>query len=256
MKRIAYLIISAAALAAAGTAQAAGDAARGQAEFGVCAVCHGEQGEGFEKYGAPRIGGQEDWYVVTSLNNFRAGLRAKDNCGAADVAGTFERAKAQAPDYADIESELASHFDGTLPAGGDCSQPSADVYGPLMRAVAMTLADDQAVQDLAAYVTSLSPPNPPATVEGDAAAGAAGYLTCIACHGAKGEGNQALNAPALAGQHDWYTVRQMQNYIAGVRGSDPANIFDTQMRPMAMVLPTPEAINNVAAYINTFTGGE
>ena len=256
MKRIAYLVISAAAMVAAGAAQAAGDATRGQAEFEVCAVCHGENGEGFEKYGAPNIGGQEEWYVITSLKNFRASLRAKDNCDVADVAGTLERAKAKSPSYADIESELASHFDGTLPAGGDCSQPSADVYGPLMRSISLTLADDQAVEDLAAYVTSLSPPMPAATIEGDVTAGATSYATCIACHGMNGEGNQLLNAPAVAGQHDWYTVRQLQLYISGVRGSDPNNIFDMQMRPMAMVLPTAAALNNVAAYINTFTASE
>ncbi len=256
MKPLAYLMISAAAMVAAATAHAAGDPARGQAEYEVCAVCHGDQGEGFEKYGAPKIGGREDWYMVTSLKNFRAGLRAKDNCDVADVAGTFERAKASSPDYADIEAELASHFDGALPAGGDCSQPSPDVYGPLMRAIAITLADDQAVEDLAAYAATLTPPPAPATIEGDVAAGAIGYATCIACHGAAGEGNQALNAPALAGQHDWYTVRQMEHYQDGIRGADPLNIFDTQMRPMAMVLPTPEAIRNVAAYINTFSAGE
>ena len=256
MNRIACLMISAAAMVAAGTAHAAGDAARGQAEFEVCAVCHGDMGEGFEKYGAPRIGGQEDWYVITSLKNFRAGLRAADNCDVADVEGTLERAIAQSPDYAEIKSELATHFDGALPAGGACSEPSPDVYGPLMRAIALTLADDQAVEDLAAYVTTLAPPPPPATVEGDIATGTVGYATCIACHGAAGEGNQALNAPAVAGQHDWYTVRQMEHYISGIRGTDPRNTFDMQMRPMAMVLPTPEAIKNVAAYINTFTAGQ
>ena len=256
MKRIACLMISAAAMVAAGTAMAAGDAARGEAEFEVCAVCHGEQGEGFEKYGAPRIGGQEDWYVITSLKNFRAGLRAKDNCDVADVAGTLERAKAQSPDYAEIEAELATHFEGGLPSGGACSQPSNDVYGPLMRAIALTLDDDQAVEDLAAYLLTLSPPRPPDTIEGDIAAGTVGYATCIACHGAAGEGNKALNAPAVAAQHDWYTIRQMEHYISGVRGSDPRNIFDTQMRPMAMVLPTPEQIRNVTAYINSFTAGQ
>ena len=48
----------------------------------------------------------------------------------------------------------------------------------------------------------------------------------------------------------------MEHYISGVRGSDPRNIFDTQMRPMAMVLPTPEQIRNVTAYINSFTAGQ
>ena len=237
-------------------AQAAGDAARGEAEFAVCTVCHGEQGEGFEEYGAPRIGGQEDWYVTTSLNTFRKGLRAKDNCDVADVSGTLERAMAQSPGYADIKSKLASHFDGGLPAGGVCSQPSPDAYGPLMRAIALTLADEQAVRDLAAYITTLSPPPAPATMEGDAAAGQAAYLTCIACHGEKGDGKPELNSPGLVGQHDWYTVRQLQNYISGVRGADPANVFDTQMRSMAMVLPTPKSLNDVAAYISTFSSGE
>ena len=245
-----------AAAANAPPAQAAGDAVRGEAEFAVCAVCHGDQGEGLEEYGAPRIGGQEDWYVITSLHNFRKGLRAKDNCDVADVAGTLERAMAQSPGYADIESELTGHFDGGLPSGGTCSQPSPDVYGPLMRAIALTLADDQTVEDLAAYVTTLSPPPAPATIEGDATAGQGGYLTCIACHGEKGDGQPDVNSPGLAGQHDWYIVRQLQNYISGVRGADPASVFDMQMRPMAMVLPTPKALNDVAAYINTFSSGK
>jgi len=254
MKRYVYLIITAVAVVAAGTVQAAGDAARGEAEFAVCAVCHGEQGEGLEKYGAPKIGGQEDWYIVTSLKNFRAGLRAKDNCDVADVAGTLEWAKAQSPDYAEIEADLETHFEGGLPSGGECSQPSNDVYGSLMRAIALTLADEQVVEDLAAYATSLTPPNPPVTVTGDVSEGRNGYLTCISCHLEQGEGNAMVNAPAVAGQHDWYTVRQLEHYFSGVRGSDPANIFDVQMRMMTTCcLLTPEAIKNVAAYINTFT---
>ena len=216
-------------------------------------MCHGDQGEGLEKYGAPRIGGQEDWYIVTSLNNFRAGLRAKDNCDVADVSGTLERVKAQSPDYAEIEAELATYFESGLPSGGDCSKPANDVYGPLMRAIALTLADDQVLKDLAAYATSLTSPKPTATIEGDTTAGTASYATCIACHGAAGEGNKAVNAPAVAGQHDWYTVRQLEHYFSGVRGSDPDNIFDMQMRGMTTCcLLTPEAIKNVTAYINMF----
>ena len=39
---------------------------------------------------------------------------------------------------------------------------------------------------------------------GDPAKGKALYATCASCHGANGEGNQALNAPAIAGQKEWY----------------------------------------------------
>lgn len=128
---------------------------------------------------------------------------------------------------------------------------TSDVYGTQMRALSMTLADDQEIADVSAYVASLSPPAVADTVSGDAAQGKAGYATCVACHGANGEGNQALNSPKLAGQHDWYIVRQLQNYKSGVRGGDPKNVFDTQMRPMAMILTTDDAVNNVAAYINS-----
>ena len=126
-----------------------------------------------------------------------------------------------------------------------------DIYGAQMRAMAMTLADDQAIADVAAYVSSLKPPKPPASVTGDAALGQASFVLCVACHGAKGEGNKALNSPKLTGQYDWYTVQQMKNYKEGIRGTNPQDIFGMQMRPMAMTLVDDAAINNMAAYINT-----
>lgn len=128
---------------------------------------------------------------------------------------------------------------------------TSDVYGTQMRALSMTLANDQEIADVSAYVASMSPPAVADTVSGDAAQGKAAYATCTACHGANGEGNKALNSPKLAGQHDWYIVRQLQNYKSGVRGGDSKNVFDTQMRPMAMILTTDEAVNNIAAYINS-----
>ncbi len=128
---------------------------------------------------------------------------------------------------------------------------TSDLYGTQMRALSMTLADDQEIADVSAYVASLSPAAVVDTVSGDAAQGKASYAICVTCHGANGEGNQMLNSPKLVGQHDWYTVRQLQNYKSGVRGGDPKNVFDTQMRPMAMVLTTDAAIDNIAAYINS-----
>ena len=38
------------------------------------------------------------------------------------------------------------------------------------------------------------------------------YQTCAACHGAQGEGNPELAAPALAGQFEWYTQHQLENF--------------------------------------------
>ena len=86
---------------------------------------------------------------------------------------------------------------------------------------------------------------------GDATAGAANYAVCTACHGAQGEGLQALNAPKIAGQEDWYMRRQIANYLSGVRGRDPRNIYGLQMAPMAIVLTNETVLENVIAYIQT-----
>ncbi|HBR60445.1 MAG TPA: cytochrome c oxidase subunit II, partial [Deltaproteobacteria bacterium] len=60
------------------------------------------------------------------------------------------------------------------------------------------------------------------------------------------------NSPAIAGQHDWYIVRQLQNFKKGIRGSDAGDTYGQQMSPMAMTLVDDTTINNVAAYISTF----
>ncbi|MBF0287949.1 MAG: c-type cytochrome [SAR324 cluster bacterium] len=126
-----------------------------------------------------------------------------------------------------------------------------DVYGAQMRPMAMTLINDQAVADVAAYAASLPAKAAADTVTGDAAAGKASFAVCIACHGADAAGNKALNAPKLKGQHDWYIVRQIKNFKAGIRGANPKDIYGAQMRPMAMTVATDDIANNIAAYINS-----
>ncbi len=126
-----------------------------------------------------------------------------------------------------------------------------DEFGAQMRPMAMTLPDDQAVEDVVAYISTLPVTKPAATVNGDAAKGKTAYTICMACHGPNGEGNAALNSPRLANQQDWYMVRQIKNYKAGLRGTHADDTFGVQMRPMAMTLATDDAINDIAAYINT-----
>jgi cytochrome c oxidase subunit 2 len=88
---------------------------------------------------------------------------------------------------------------------------------------------------------------------GNAAAGAANYAVCSACHGQQGEGNQQLNAPKLAGLDDWYVRRQLQHYQTGVRGGgDPQrDPYGAQMAPMSQTVLDPTVRENVLAYINT-----
>ena len=79
--------------------------------------------------------------------------------------------------------------------------------------------------------------------------GAALYATCVACHGAQGAGNPALSAPALAGQDAAYIQRQLMNYRQGRRAADPADALGQQMKGMASILPSDQAVATVAAYI-------
>jgi cytochrome c oxidase subunit II len=90
-----------------------------------------------------------------------------------------------------------------------------------------------------------------ARAPGDAAAGQPLYAVCTACHGAKGEGNPALNAPKLAGQSDWYLRRELQNFKNGARGTGAKDVFGKMMAPMAATLADDVAIANVVAYIKT-----
>ncbi len=65
----------------------------------------------------------------------------------------------------------------------------------------------------------------------------AGYTPCIACHGQQGEGNSALQAPALAGQDAAYLERQLQHFKSGLRGTGAQDTLGAQMRAMAIPLP-------------------
>ena len=189
-------------------ANAAGDPAKGKAAYAVCAACHGANGMGNKALNAPRIAGQEPWYLERQLKNFKGGIRGAD---------------------------------------------PKDTYGMQMRPMALTLANDQAVSDMAAFLSSMPvSKSSESTVKGDATAGKASYMICQTCHGPKGGGNRALNSPKLTGLQDWYIVRQLKNFKAGIRGTKSGDLFGMQMRPMAMTLANDEAINNVAAYIATF----
>jgi cytochrome c oxidase subunit 2 len=111
------------------------------------------------------------------------------------------------------------------------------------------------VEEPEAYATWLAQQNTwamnSARVAGNAAVGAANYAVCSACHGQQGEGQQALNAPKLAGQSDWYLKKQLLNYKSGARGAHQDDQYGKQMAPMAATLANEAAIDNVIAHIQT-----
>jgi len=139
-------------------------------------------------------------------------------------------------------------------AGGRGMHPD-DVEGMRMRPMSLTLRSDAEVKAVAAYVASLPPAHPaPTLTGGDAKRGETLFRPCIACHGPRGGGNQALGGPPLAGATDAYLWRQIAKFKAGIRGGDPAkDPKGAMMRPMANTLPDDQAVRDVIAYIVTLS---
>lgn len=136
-------------------------------------------------------------------------------------------------------------------AGWRGSHPG-DETGAAMRPQAANL-DDAALERAVEFVSSM----PAARTQtrqpraGDAARGKDIYRDCAACHGAAGLGNAALLAPPLAGLDDWYLVRQLKYFSAGVRGAVPADLAGTRMRESSAPLSDEQAILDVVAHIAT-----
>jgi cytochrome c553 len=95
---------------AAPTAFAEPNLENGKTKFVVCEACHGPTGSGSKEIGAPRIAGQNHWYELRQLRNFKAGLRGvnpEDTFGVVMRPMSFTLASDQ-----DIEDVVA--YFGTL----------------------------------------------------------------------------------------------------------------------------------------------
>ncbi|MEP7705838.1 c-type cytochrome [Paraglaciecola sp. 25GB23A] len=115
------------------------------------------------------------------------------------------------------------------------AKSAKDQAGLDMRVVAMQLSQQEIAAALALVkklrVTNASskPSNIPAS-----------WQTCVACHGANGEGNDSLNAPAIMGQQPWYLFKQLHDYQEGQRGMEPADEAGQLMRQTSLLLSAEE----------------
>jgi cytochrome c oxidase subunit 2 len=126
-----------------------------------------------------------------------------------------------------------------------------DTLGKQMAPMARTLASEQSINDVVAYIQTL-PDNPvEATIAGDVIAGEKAYAVCSYCHGGDGMGIRTMKAPRLAGMTDWYLENQLNNFKQGVRGEHRSDYYGKQMGYMAKVLQNDEAVQNMIAYINS-----
>lgn len=129
----------------------------------------------------------------------------------------------------------------------------SDSEGARMRPMARSLNLEGDVSSVAQYVASLSAtPSAPTLAGGDPTAGSTRYTTvCVVCHGADAAGLEAMGAPSLLTQPDWYLVRQLEKFKSGVRGADPRDVQGAQMAAMSGTLEDHQAMLDVIAYIRT-----
>jgi len=125
-----------------------------------------------------------------------------------------------------------------------------DNEGLRMRAMSRQMLSGAEIEAVAGHVATLAPITNAAQLHGaDQATGAPIYARCVPCHGARGEGNEQVKAPPLAGQDDWYIGLQLRKYRAGVRGRAAGDTVGPIMQAMASSVE-PAAINHVAAYVH------
>jgi len=55
-----------------------GDAARGATHYLVCQACHGAAGEGVQATNGPPVANQSDWYLLSSIQRFKSGVRGSN----------------------------------------------------------------------------------------------------------------------------------------------------------------------------------
>ena len=237
MNRIIRLacFVLAAGFSGAISAQDAVDPAAGETLWPHCAFCHTADGLGFVRWDAPKIAGQEAWYVETQLRNFierRRGYHPEDIPG-------LQMAIYTGPLIDDEIIASMAAFIERLPVTPEEPAPFPFAFMPPDRPFNW---ESQFAQSNA--------PEP-----GDVDRGRTFYAACAACHGQNLEGNQMLNSPRLDNKQDWYLVRQLQYFKYGVRGTAEGDVYGRQMAAIMGVLPDEQAIADVVAYMMTMAKG-
>lgn len=126
-----------------------------------------------------------------------------------------------------------------------------DAAGLRMRAMSRQMLSEAETTAVAGHVASLTRRTGPSTLTGaNATTGQTAFATCVPCHGAKGEGNEAVKAPPLAGMDDWYVAAQLRKFRAGVRGTVQGDAVGPIMQAMSLTV-APENIDHLAAYVHS-----
>jgi cytochrome c553 len=190
-----------------------GDPEAGATQAGVCAACHGLDGNGTDPAIYPRIAGHSERYIARQLALFKSGERANA------IMQPYA-----APLSAQDMRDLGAYF-ATQETGAGIADDSEIAEGPYA-GMKFYAVGEQLFRS------------------GDAARG---IPACMACHGPAGAGNPGPPYPHVAGQQAWYSARRLQEYRAGEtleRDRIQFNIMAAVARPL-----TDQEISALASYM-------
>lgn len=200
-----------------------------------CAFCHNADGLGQERSDAPKVAGDAAWYTERQLTKFRSRVRGshpEDLPGMQMIVYAYPLI-----DEAAIRNMAA--FIETMPAEPEDPAPDRMANRPRNRPY-----------EWDSKLAVLEAENP-----ADAERGAELYAgKCTQCHGAEGEGIEALGGPRLDNKQDWYLIRQLKYFKYGARGTHEDDIYGRLMAELG----TPETdqdIVDIVAYIMTKSKG-
>lgn len=192
-----------------------GDPQAGAQKAGVCAACHGADGNPTDPM-YPRMAGQSERYIARQLALFKSGER---NTGMAAIMVPF--ATMLSPqDMRDVGAYYATQV-----AGAGIADDTVITSGPN--------------QGMKFYQVGQK-----LFRSGDTERG---IPACMACHGPAGAGNPGPPYPHVGGQQADYVVRRLQEYRAGTTSERDPHLFNI-MAEVAQSL-TDEEIDSLGSYL-------
>jgi cytochrome c553 len=170
---------------AASTGHAAGDPAKGEALSGVCAACHGADGNS-PAPNFPKLAGLGQKYLLKQLKDIKSGARVIP-----EMTGLLDNLSEE--DMANI----AAHYDSK----------GLQLAGAKEFKVKTNNSEEVSALELGEKTYRAG------NVETQVPA-------CTGCHSPTGRGNEPAGYPRLSGQHAQYIEKQLRDFRAGNRSND------------------------------------